>query len=403
MSRHTARARYLQIADDLRARILSGELAPGEKLPPEHELQATYGGVSRDTLRKALGVLRSEGRIAAVRGQAWWVRAKAPVLRFGLDQLAGQVEVPEAEVHVTTGAAPREVARRLELREGETVLVRRQRMLADKQPVQLATSYLPLRLIGGARAKQGPDWAHARLEELGYRVARFTEQVTARMPLPDEAAELGLGEGTPVLQVARTIYTEDGQPLEAHELILRADRYELAYDQQAGQRMRLVTAPGELLDEMISTARQARECLVVVGSRARDRTYLEEIERTLQAHPRVVHYRLLIGPPYRQVLKDHLLRLLELRDPEDRSLGMKTLYVGMVDDPVREPERFFVANERRAVVILPSVNTAGNFDTGVVLLDPHHAQGLVQHAKQLYSGTKRLETREAVEKLAVQR
>ena len=393
----------MQIAGALRARILSGELAPGEKLPPEHELQEAYG-VSRDTLRKALQMLRNQGWVSSARGRAWWVRTRAPRLSIRPEQLQDLGKGEEAELRVTPGLASLDVASRLELREGEPVLVQRQRVLANKQPVRVATSYLPLQLArrAGEQAESTPAGVRARLEELGYQVSRFTDQLVARMPLPDEAKDLGLDEGTPVLQVARTTYTDSGQPIEATDVILRADRYELPYEQQAGQRVSLVTTAGALLSEMIRTVREARDCLVVVGSRARDPSYLEEIERTLQARPRLVHYRLLIGPPYRQVLKDHLLRLLELRDPEDRSLGMKTLYMGMVDDP-REPERFFVASERRAVAILPSVTTAGNFDTGVVLLDPRHAQGLVQHAKQLYAGTKRLETRTAVEELTVQR
>ena len=55
---------------------------------------------------------------------------------------------------------------------------------------------------------------------------------------------------------------------------------------------------------------------------------------------RLVHWRVLVGPPHRQVLKDHLIRLLDLRDPADRTYGMQTLHLGMVEDQIREPERF---------------------------------------------------------------
>jgi hypothetical protein len=116
-----------------------------------------------------------------------------------------------------------------------------------------------------------------------------------------------------------------------------------------------------------------------------------------------VHYRLLFGPPHHQVLKDHLLRLLAVRDPESRTEGRKTLYLGIVDDLRQDPERFFCASEHRAVATLPSLTTAGNFDCGVVLLDSQDAIGLVQHGKQLYPGTRKLETAEAVEALPVLR
>jgi hypothetical protein len=72
---------------------------------------------------------------------------------------------------------------------------------------------------------------------------------------------------------------------------------------------------------------------------------------------RLVHWRVLVGPPHRQVLKDHLIRLLDLRDPADRTYGMQTLHLGMVEDQIREPERFFVASESQAVVTIPCLQS----------------------------------------------
>ena len=81
---------------------------------------------------------------------------------------------------------------------------------------------------------------------------------------------------------------------------------------------------------MLSTVTDARECLVVTGSRSRDPKYLAAIETVLAERPSLVCYRVLFGPPHHQVLKNHLLELLRLRDPGDRSLGIKALHVGMV-------------------------------------------------------------------------
>ena len=62
-----------QVADDLRADIKSGRLAPGSRLPNELELATIYG-VARVTIRNALVSLRREGLIIVTRGRGTFVR-----------------------------------------------------------------------------------------------------------------------------------------------------------------------------------------------------------------------------------------------------------------------------------------------------------------------------------------
>ncbi len=63
---HTS-LKYQLIQKDLKARIESGEFAEGSSLPSERRLSQDYG-VQRETLRKALKLLRDEGYVAAVPG-----------------------------------------------------------------------------------------------------------------------------------------------------------------------------------------------------------------------------------------------------------------------------------------------------------------------------------------------
>lgn len=55
------------LADAIRARILTRELRPGQKLPIEPDLAEEYG-VSRSTVREALRVLASQGLVCTSRG-----------------------------------------------------------------------------------------------------------------------------------------------------------------------------------------------------------------------------------------------------------------------------------------------------------------------------------------------
>ncbi|MCM2285733.1 MAG: FadR family transcriptional regulator [Desulfobacula sp.] len=56
-----------QIADQIRASILSGDFSPGDKLPPERELAESFG-VSRPSVREALNALASAGLVRSNQG-----------------------------------------------------------------------------------------------------------------------------------------------------------------------------------------------------------------------------------------------------------------------------------------------------------------------------------------------
>lgn len=66
------RAVYRQIADQLRAQIRAGDIPPGGLLPSEGRLAQQYG-VGKDTVQRAIAVLRNEGIVGTERGYGTWV------------------------------------------------------------------------------------------------------------------------------------------------------------------------------------------------------------------------------------------------------------------------------------------------------------------------------------------
>jgi GntR family transcriptional regulator len=244
------RAVYRQIADQLRDAINNGELAPGERLPSERDLMETYSA-ARGTVRQAVAILRAEGLIETEHGRGGFVRRRPAVQRVAHDRFlrrhravgkaAYQVEMeaagrtPEVEIlELGRGTvAPPDVARRLELEPEAPVLVRRRRYLADGFPMETATSYVPWSLAHGTQMTEpntGPGGIYARIEEAGYRLERFAEEVTARMPSPEEVKALRLMPGVPVIGVVRTAYDSNGQPVEVCDTVMAADRYVLTYE-----------------------------------------------------------------------------------------------------------------------------------------------------------------------------
>ncbi|CAM5542341.1 GntR family transcriptional regulator OS=Streptomyces tendae OX=1932 GN=F3L20_29300 PE=4 SV=1 [Streptomyces tendae] len=241
------RPKYQRIADTLREAIRSGEYGPGDRLPGENDLMDAHG-VARMTARQALSVLRDEGVAEARKGAGVFVREFRPLRRRGIQRLAQQQwgngrsiwstdienrSLDVDQVAVSEEAAPDNVAAVLDLADEEMVCVRRRRFVLDGKPVLLATSYLPTSLVAGSAITQedtGPGGTYARLAELGYEPVHFREEIRSRMPSQDEATQLAMSAGTPVILVCRTAFTDEGRPLEINEMTLDAASYILEYD-----------------------------------------------------------------------------------------------------------------------------------------------------------------------------
>ena len=58
----------MSLMEELKSKILSGEIRPGAKLPSENELAQEYE-ISRHTVRKALAILVTDGYITTKHGK----------------------------------------------------------------------------------------------------------------------------------------------------------------------------------------------------------------------------------------------------------------------------------------------------------------------------------------------
>lgn len=153
---------------------------------------------------------------------AWTDEAEAAGRRGGQRILhAGEVDVPA------------EVARMLTLTGAETVVVRRRIIELDGEPTELTDTYYPADIAAGtplagtAKIRGG---AVTLLAGLGHIGVRAVENVTARMPGPEELEQLRLGAAEPVLQLARTTYDSAGRPIQADLMVMPAGRQQLRYE-----------------------------------------------------------------------------------------------------------------------------------------------------------------------------
>ncbi|MHA6796677.1 GntR family transcriptional regulator [Pseudonocardia bannensis] len=249
LDRSDDRSPYLQIAAALREAINVGRLGPGDRLPSESELTGFYG-VARMTVRQAIQELKTEGLVMAEHGRGVFVRSAPVVRRLASERFARQHRdrgkaafLAEAEkvgyqagvdsIRVHEAPVAADVAERLGIKAGDPVVVRERRYLANGEPVETATSYIPAEFARGTAITEndtGPGGIYARLEEAGHPLARFVEEVAARMPTPAERRALQLGPGVPVLTVVRTAFDEQGVAVEVCDTVKAAYAYVLEYD-----------------------------------------------------------------------------------------------------------------------------------------------------------------------------
>ncbi|MGP3967479.1 GntR family transcriptional regulator [Streptomyces sp. 6N223] len=256
-----ARPVYQRIADDLRQQIDEGMLRVGARLPSRAELKRTYAA-SDQTVDRAVRVLKAAGYATGLFGKGVFVSDRAPIgslLRStdAVDSpLAARVSLgrrdgaggggrangsspggPDLvwEATSTTTVAPPLIAERLRLRPGDRVMCTQYEYLADRRPLQLATSWEPLALTEGtdvAFPERGPyarRGVRGRFAAIGIRVVRARESVASRPATSPEAEALGCSPGQCVTAVERTHYDADDRPVETSDTVVPGDRWRLEY------------------------------------------------------------------------------------------------------------------------------------------------------------------------------
>jgi GntR family transcriptional regulator len=246
-----SRALYERVADALRIAIERGELAPGDAVPPEHELAEAHG-VSRQTVRQALQQLTNEGLLSSGRGRGRTVRSQTRLRwhlsRFEIqrnhsadaDAWGAEVEeqgrVPLQVVSVGLEIPPPAVAERLNLDvEKDIVVVRRRVRYVDDVPFQTADSYFPEDIARGTPLMRPKDVSApgGLLASIGRGQTRLVDEIQIRMPTKDESARLGLPAGTPVAEHMRTGYDAEGRPVRVMVTVAPGDRHTLVYELDA--------------------------------------------------------------------------------------------------------------------------------------------------------------------------
>ena len=205
------RAVYKQIADHLRAAMARGRLREGDQLPSEAQLMEHYG-VARMTVRNALRMLQDEGLITAEHGRGRLRPGPAPGPAARLRPVRPAApQGRQGRVHGRVRAGRRHSPGGHDQGDRDAAAGR------GRRPPRLADDAASWCAAAATRSTAGrsrppcptsrPTWPAARRsltptparaastpgwKRPGHTLERFTEEVTARMPTPDEARPLAL-------------------------------------------------------------------------------------------------------------------------------------------------------------------------------------------------------------------
>lgn len=226
---------YQQIKALILRSLQAGEWRPGEAIPSELELASRFK-VSQGTVRKAVDELAAENLLVRRQGKGTFVathheeHVQYRFLRLAPDQtnaLGGHTH--RTFLDCRRLRAPADVARALQMKQGEMVVEVRRVLHFSGQPVVLDDIWLPGHLFKGLTADRlseyrGPMYALFE-SEFGVRMIRAEEKLRAVLADDTVAGVLGVPSGSPLLSVERLAYTYGDQPVELRRGLYRTDRH----------------------------------------------------------------------------------------------------------------------------------------------------------------------------------
>ncbi|MFE2838485.1 GntR family transcriptional regulator [Streptomyces mirabilis] len=241
------RSAHQKIAAGLRRQITRGDLAPGAQLPSTPMLMEQFR-VAGTTVQKALVMLKEEDLLVGQPGKGVYVKGSTqqaispavympptapeePYRWISEAEKRGQHgSLKLLEVAVVT--PPHEVRQAFGLDEKGQALLRKQVLLLDDEPTELARSYYPLNLAEGTammerrRIRGGTP---ALLSELGFPPREFVDEVSSEIPTEDEVVALELPKDMPIMLTFRVVYSDGERPIEVSLLAKAAHRYRMRY------------------------------------------------------------------------------------------------------------------------------------------------------------------------------
>lgn len=208
------------IVESIERNVAAGRYKPGERLPTEEQLAATFS-VHRNTVRRAMTILRERDLIRVEQGRGTFVKERLVRHHLGprtrltaalrdIERVGERRFIESARLRVS-----KELARDLRLGRNQFVRKVETLTLVDGQPVSVASSYFPLprfeRIESVIQETGGFTESWKRYGVVEYR--RLEARISAVALSAADAELLNLSRRQPAVLIVNINVDGDGAPI----------------------------------------------------------------------------------------------------------------------------------------------------------------------------------------------
>ncbi len=227
---------YYQLKEDIKQKILRGDLKEGDLLPSEREFNERYD-ISSTTIRRALNDLVHENFLERKAGKGTFVRIGK--VRRDLRKVLGFTQnmkemglTPSTQVMSKKLVSANAFARdKLSLKKGAKIVKLNRLRLANDTPMMLETRYIRTDLCPDIQ-NQGLSSSLWKVFEdvYGFKPYRHSQNLRIAKISGNSASLLGLKDNSVVFLIKGVTYLENGEAIECEESFYRSDKYDLAFE-----------------------------------------------------------------------------------------------------------------------------------------------------------------------------
>ncbi len=222
---------YYQLAKIIEKKILSQNLKPGEKLPPENTIAKKYG-ISRMTVRRAISELIDAGMVYAEKGKGTFVASpKLEDVVFELKDFHEEIKArgmnPNTRLlSVEIVRANKIIIEKLDISANTKCLHFCQLVSADNEPLIYENKYVVYRKKKPILESELKDSSLTNLASLNDEYPVMSKRILqASLATEKEADILGVNSDTPVFIVEQILYSDEKKPVGWGRSVCRGDRF----------------------------------------------------------------------------------------------------------------------------------------------------------------------------------